>query len=88
MPQHKSAEKRVLTNEKRRKRNVAAKSDLRTRTKKLNAATTGEERATAVRDVHSALDKAAKRRMIHPRTASRRKSRLAKAANKASKAGA
>lgn len=78
----------MLTNEKRRKRNVAAKSDLRTRTKKVATATTTEERVTAVRDVHSALDKAAKRRMIHPRTASRRKSRLAKAANKASKAGA
>jgi len=88
MPQHKSAEKRVITNEKRRKRNIAVKSDLRTRAKKVAAATTADERGAAVRDAHSALDKAAKRRMIHPRTASRRKSRLAKAANKASKASA
>ena len=83
MPQHKSAEKRVVTNEKRRKRNIAGKSDLRTRTKKVGSAATAEERATAVKDAHSALDKAAKRGIIHKRTASRRKSRLAKQANRA-----
>lgn len=42
--------------------------------------------AASVREASSALDKAAKKGVIHPNNAARRKSRLAKELNKAQKA--
>jgi small subunit ribosomal protein S20 len=84
MPQHKSAEKRVITNEKRRRRNVAVKSDLRTRSKRVRGASGKDALTSSLREAHSALDKAAKKGIIHPRTAARRKSRLARHVNRTS----
>jgi small subunit ribosomal protein S20 len=81
MPQHKSAEKRVVTNEKRRLRNVAVRSEVKTVTKKLRSAEK-DALTPALKAAHSALDKAAKKGVIARRTAARRKSRLAKHANR------
>ena len=82
MPQHKSAKKRVVTNEKRRQRNIAAKSAIKTVAKRVGTATGKDALTASLREAHATLDKAAKRGVIHARTASRRKSRLAKLANR------
>jgi small subunit ribosomal protein S20 len=83
----KSQIKRNKQNEARHERNKAVRSALRTSTKKARTAIgEGDAEATTelVRDASRALDKAASRGVVHKRTAARRKSRLAKAANAAS----
>jgi small subunit ribosomal protein S20 len=74
----KSQIKRIGTNEKRRLRNKAAKSEVKTRIKTaVHAAGTGEE--TAAEDLRQAvkrLDKAAARGIIHRNQAANRKSAL------------
>ena len=83
----KSQKKRNLQNEKRHQRNIAAKSALRTTTKKVHTAVAdGDADAVVVRqrEAARALDKAASKGVLHKRTAARKKSRLAKAANAAS----
>jgi small subunit ribosomal protein S20 len=79
----KSQKKRNLQNEKRRQRNVAVKSSLKTSTKKVHEAVAAGDAETAValqREASRALDKAASKGVLHKRTAARKKSRLAKAA--------
>lgn len=83
MPQHKSAEKRVITNEKRRLRNVSVRSEVKTSIKKLRATTDNAAQAAALPATHSILDRAAKKGVLKRNTASRRKSRLAKMVNRA-----
>ncbi len=82
MPRHKSAAKRVITNEKRRQRNNSVKSQIKTLSKKVRGTTDKDALVASLREAHSTLDKAAKKGVLHPRTASRRKSRLAKHANR------
>ena len=79
----KSQKKRNLTNAKRRERNKAVKSELKTRVKA--ASVTGE--GDAVRTAQKRLDKAATKGVIHKNQAARRKSRLMKAAAAAQGAG-
>lgn len=80
----KSQIKRNRQNEVRHERNKAVRSALKTSTKKARTAV-GEGDAEAalaeVREASRALDKAASKGVLHKRTAARRKSRLAKAAN-------
>jgi small subunit ribosomal protein S20 len=86
MANTKSSKKDLRRSAKRRLRNTATKSALKTYVKKVRvAATTGDESSTAKALVLavSALDKAAQRGVIHKNQAARRKSRIAKAANKA-----
>jgi small subunit ribosomal protein S20 len=80
----KSQKKRNIQNEKRHQRNVATKSALKTSTKRVHvAAAAGDAEAatTGQREAARALDKAASRGILHRKTAARRKSRLARAAN-------
>jgi small subunit ribosomal protein S20 len=80
----KSQKKRNLQNEKRRQRNLAAKSSLKTSTKKVHtavAAGDAEAATTSQRQAARALDKAASKGVLHKKTAARKKSRLAKAAS-------
>ena len=70
----KSAIKRALTSEKRRERNKAVKSSLRTTVRKYTEAVTPESLSVAF----AALDKAATKGVIHRNTAARKKARLAK----------
>jgi len=80
----KSQKKRNIQNEKRHQRNVATKSALKTSTKRVHtaaAAGDADEATTAQLEAARALDKAASRGILHKKTAARRKSRLAKAAN-------
>jgi small subunit ribosomal protein S20 len=76
----KSQIKRNKQNEKRRLRNKAVRSELRTRTKKaVDAVTTGAEGADeAVRIAMKRIDKSATKGVIHKNEAARRKSRLMK----------
>jgi small subunit ribosomal protein S20 len=82
----KSQIKRNRQNEKRHERNKAAKSALKTSTKKVQSAVAGGDADTAqqrFREVARSLDKAASKGTLHKRTAARKKSRLAKAVNAA-----
>jgi small subunit ribosomal protein S20 len=84
VPQSKQAKKRVRQNEKRRIRNRARKSELKTVTKKILTAVEQGAVAEAVesfRDLQKKADKAAKAKTIHPNKAARRKSRLQKRIN-------
>jgi small subunit ribosomal protein S20 len=72
--------KRNRTNERRRQRNRAVKSELRTRVK--TALTTAGDEGTgdeALRLALKKIDKAASKGVIHKNAAARRKSRLARA---------
>jgi small subunit ribosomal protein S20 len=80
----KSQKKRIKTNEKRRQRNQATRSSLKTSTKKVHAAAAAgdtEAAQTLQREAARALDKAAGKGVLHKRTAARKKSRLARTAS-------
>lgn len=78
MPHHKSAEKRVRTNEGRRQRNVAATSRMRTAIKNVRAATTRSAGESALKATIAILDRTAQKGVIKRESASRQKSRLSK----------
>ncbi|CAM4122836.1 30S ribosomal protein S20 [Deinococcus marmoris] len=81
---HKSAQKRHRQSLKRRMINRSRKSTIKTFTKKaLAAITNGEDLNAAQSKAESLIDKAAKGSTMHKNTAARKKSRLAKAINKA-----
>jgi len=77
MPNHKSCEKRLRQEKKRAARNHYVKATIKTLDKKLRSDLPIEEKEKLLSEVYSKLDKAAKRNVIHKRTASRRKARLA-----------
>jgi len=78
MPHHKSAAKRVITNEKARRRNVAARTRMRSAVKAVREARTKAEAQTAYARAVAVLDRTAAKGVIKKETASRQKSRLAK----------
>lgn len=81
----KSQIKRIKTNEKRRQRNQAVKSELRTfvrRTREAIAAGDKETATTALEAASRKLDKAVSKGVIHANQAANRKSKLAKQVNK------
>ena len=81
----KSGIKRVEIAERNRQRNIAVKSEMKTRIKNAVTAVTtqkpevGEVSKTAI----SSIDRAAKKGVIHPNKAARLKSRLMKRVNAA-----
>ncbi len=79
MPRIKSAKKRLRQTKVRTARNKSQRSALRTAVRKALTTPTVET-ATAA---ESLIDRAGRKRLIHPNTAARTKSRLAKMANKA-----
>ena len=79
MPNHKSAEKRMRQNEKRRQINRSNRSRLRTSIKKLRAALVGgdaERVNTVLPETISTIDKAVQKGVLHRNAAARHKSRL------------
>jgi small subunit ribosomal protein S20 len=82
MPNHKSCEKRVRQDAKRQARNNYVRKTLKTLSKKMTSELSLEEKKTLLDEVYSQLDKAAKKGVIHKRTASRRKARIAAYLNK------
>ncbi len=86
MPHTKSAKKALRQTEKRNARNRAAKKAIKLQIKKLQAAVTEgtpEQKLAEFKAAVKKLDKAAAKRKIHPNTAARRKSQLARALNAA-----
>jgi len=81
MPHHKSAAKRVITNEGRRQRNIAATTRMRSAIKAVRTATTQAVAKSAYQSAVSILDRTVARGIIKKETASRQKSRLAKFAS-------
>lgn len=84
MPVHKSALKRVRQNEKRRMRNVAVKSTLKTLAKRVEGSIQKGDKAEAMeglRRLSSRLDKAAIKGVIHRNKANRKKQRMARKVN-------
>jgi len=85
MANTKSALKRIRVSEKKRQRNMAVKSSTRTYVKRARTAIAQnpvDAQADLIAAV-SALDRAAKKGVIHPNNAARRKSRLMKRYNAA-----
>jgi len=76
VPHHKSAKKRVRTNEVRRLRNLEDKSRVRGAIKAVRSAATQEEAQAALKSAVSTLDRAAKKGVLKSGTADRQKSRL------------
>ena len=83
MPNIKSVVKDVKKSRERRLRNLATKSKIKTFVKKTKAAmdTKADEATALLNETVSIVDKAAKRGIIHPNAAARRKSRLMKRAS-------
>jgi small subunit ribosomal protein S20 len=79
-----SAEKMIRVAERRRVRNRAVKSAVKTFIRKAERGISGasEDSAALVVQAISKLDKAASKGVLHPRNAARRKSRLMKKLNK------
>ena len=79
MPNLPAARKSLRSDKKKQQRNKAAKSRLKTLVRDLNQLIEQkkqQEAAALLKDVMSALDKAAKNNIIKKNTASRKKSRL------------
>ena len=75
----KSQKKRIITNEKRRQRNVAVKSRLRSHMKHALAAIEAkdvEQVKAVLPQALSEIDRAASKGVIHPNSAARKKSTL------------
>ena len=86
MPNHKSAEKRVRQNEKRRDINRGNRGRLRTGIKKLRAAMESGEAGAAqelLPATVSLIDKAVQKGVLHRNAAARYKSRLTLRVNEA-----
>ncbi len=83
MPNHKSCEKRLRQDKKRAARNNYVRSTIKTLSKKIRLEETSlADKQKLLVEIYSTIDKAAKRGVIHKRTASRRKARIAMFVNK------
>lgn len=81
MANHKSALKRAGQNEIRRMRNKSVKTRVKTAVKEVHQAVTensGDAVTSQLITAQSAIDKAAKKGVLHKRTAARKIARLAK----------
>lgn len=83
MPHTHTAKKRGRQSAKRRLRNRAVKKAIKIQIKSVLdiAKSSPEQLQTEIRAAIKRLDKAAAKRVIHPNTAARRKSQLARLAN-------
>jgi small subunit ribosomal protein S20 len=79
MPRRRTSIKKQRVDKKRHLRNLKVKQQLKKTIKEFQALLSAKninEAKTLLHKVYSLLDKAAKKRIIHPNTANRRKSRL------------
>lgn len=81
MANHKSAEKRIRANEKKRVRNRYQHKTTRTQVKKLLTTTKKDEAQALLKEVTSMIDKLAKKNIIHWKKAANQKSKLTKKVN-------
>lgn len=78
----KSQKKRIILDEKNRQRNVSVRSALKTYTKKFEQALASKENVdAALKKAISEIDRAARKGIIHPKNAARKKSRLQRRAH-------
>jgi small subunit ribosomal protein S20 len=85
MPRRRTSLKSNRINKRKHARNLKIKQQLKKAIKKLQELLSEKnsgEAKTFITKVFSQLDKAAKKNIIHPRTANRRKSRLMRRLNK------
>lgn len=82
MANHKSAEKRIRANEKKRVRNRYQHKTTRTQVKKLLTTTKKDEAQALLKEVSSMIDKLAKKNVIHWKKAANQKSKLTRKINK------
>lgn len=80
MPRTTSAKKQMRQSRRRAARNRTQRSQLRTALKKARAAGSARDGGKAHGDAARLLDRAGRKKLIHPNVAARQKSRLAKAA--------
>ncbi|MEJ2098512.1 MAG: 30S ribosomal protein S20 [Desulfobacterales bacterium] len=88
MANHKSAEKRTRQNEKRQMRNKAIKTRIKHLTKDVRMSSNAGSQEAALDKLNAAkslIDKAAKKHVIHKKTAARKISRLSKLINAATR---
>ncbi len=86
MPNHKSAEKRMRQNEKRKQINRSNRTRVRSSIKKLRVALASgdaKELKTLLTATVSTVDKAVQKGVLHKNTAARYKSRLTASVNQA-----
>jgi small subunit ribosomal protein S20 len=89
VPNIKSAKKRARTTEVRALRNASIKSSVKTAIRRCNEALINAGPEGSVQELNrafSTVDRAAKKGVVHRNQAARRKSRLARRANKAAQA--
>ena len=78
MAHHKQSAKRIRTNEKARQANKRDRSAMKSAVKKVLSAPSPEDARASLADAMKKVDKAAKKRVIHPNAAARMKSRLSR----------
>lgn len=82
MAHHKSAKKRIRSNDRKRIRNQASMSKVRTLVKKVYEAGNKADAENLLKEAVSYIDKTVSKGRIHKNTAARRKSALTKHVNK------
>lgn len=86
MPRRRTSQKKQRSDKKKHLRNLKIKQQLKKTVKKFQALLSSKninDAKTLIGKVFSQLDKAAKKHILHPKTASRKKSRLMKRLSKA-----
>ncbi len=81
MAHHKSAKKRIRTNERKRLRNQAAMSQVRTLVKKVHSSDNKADAEKNLKEAVSFIDKNVTKGRLHRNTAARKKSSLTKFVN-------
>lgn len=79
MPRRRTSRKKIRVDKKRHLHNLKIRQALKKTLKKFSSLVSAkniEEAKKFIKQVFSQLDKAAKKKIIHPNTASRKKSRL------------
>ncbi len=81
MANHKSALKRAKQNEVKKARNKIVKTKVKSMTKAVRVVAADEDMSKVLAEAQSVIDKAAKKGVIHRKTAARKISRLGKLVN-------
>ena len=81
MAHHKSAKKRIRTSERRRLRNQAAMSKVKTLLKKVHSSESKDDAEKNLKEAVSYIDKNVTKGRLHKNTAARKKSSLTKFVN-------
>ncbi len=82
MPNTKQCEKRLRQDKQRQAHNNYVRRTIKSLAKKMKSDIPVEEKEKMIDTIYSQLDRAAKKGVIHKRTASRRKSRISNYLNK------